>query len=287
MRSLPIVGPGSQLEEDEAPVEYLAPGPMDVFRAPRVPELPQAAALAETRAVLGAFHARLRAWRPGAPGTPVLDLRGTGPAVLDLVNTSLGEGEVSVRVTGPAAVEAQETAFAGVWRVREHRPDGALASDLVEAGTLPASVLAALAAAARDAAPRALPPEIPGLMNAPAVAREVLDRSARHVAGRPAHVINFTLLPMTPEDLAWLAQALGDGPVTILSRGYGNCRITATAVPHVFWVKYFNAMDQLILDTLEVVDVPEAALAAKEDLEDSTARLEEWLLSLEDVEVAA
>ena len=91
-----------------------------------------------------------------------------------------------------------------------------------------------------------------------------------------------SLLPMTPEDLAWLAQALGDGPVTILSRGYGNCRITATAVPHVFWVKYFNAMDQLILDTLEVVDVPEAALAAKEDLEDSTARLEEWLLSLEE-----
>ena len=103
----------------------------------------------------------------------------------------------------------------------------------------------------------------------------------------PADVLNLTLLPMSPADIAFLDHHIGTGDLTLLSRGYGNCRITATAVPHVFWVKYFNAMDQLILDTLEVVDVPEAALAAKEDLEDSTARLEEWLLSLEDVEVAA
>jgi hydrogenase-1 operon protein HyaF len=39
-------------------------------------------------------------------------------------------------------------------------------------------------------------------------------------------------------------------------------------------------MDQLILNTIEVVDVPEVALAAREDFEDSTARLAEWLETL-------
>lgn len=286
MLSLPVIGPGSQPEED-APLEYLSPGEMATFRAPRVPEVVSAPALAAARAALSGLHERLRAWELLSPGAPELDLRGLAPAALDLVNTSLGEGEVSVLVKGPRAVEAQETAFAGVWRVRERGPDGAVASDRVEAGAMPAAVRTALAAAARDAAPRELPPEIPGLMNAPAVAREILDRSARHVPGRPAHVLNFTLLPMTPEDLAWLAAALGEGPVTLLSRGYGNCRISSTAVPHVFWVKYYNSMDTLILDTIEVVDVPEAALAAREDLEDSTARLGEWLASLDDVEVRA
>jgi len=48
-------------------------------------------------------------------------------------------------------------------------------------------------------------------------------------------------------------------------------------------VQYFNSMDQLILNTLEVVQVPEAALAAREDYEDSIERLKEWILSLDDL----
>ena len=87
------------------------------------------------------------------------------------------------------------------------------------------------------------------------------------------HVINLTLLPHTEADLDWLAEALGTGSVTILSRGYGNCRITATALPHVWRVQYFNSMDTLILDTFEVSGLPEVACAAPEDLADSAARL--------------
>lgn len=41
----------------------------------------------------------------------------------------------------------------------------------------------------------------------------------------------------------------------------------------VWWVQYFNSQDALILNTLEIVDVPEVACAAAEDLEDSA----EWL----------
>ncbi|MBV6635741.1 MAG: hydrogenase expression/formation protein, partial [Mameliella sp.] len=77
----------------------------------------------------------------------------------------------------------------------------------------------------------------------------------------------------TEEDLAWLDRALGEGAVTILSRGYGNCRVTATALPHVWRVQFFNSQDALILDTFEVTTVPEVAFAAPEDLTDSADRL--------------
>ena len=46
-------------------------------------------------------------------------------------------------------------------------------------------------------------------------------------------------------------------------------------VRDVWRVQYFNSMQTLILDTLEVVDVPEVALAAPEDLADSKERLGE------------
>jgi hydrogenase-1 operon protein HyaF len=42
-------------------------------------------------------------------------------------------------------------------------------------------------------------------------------------------------------------------------------------------VRYFNSMNTLILDTIEVVDIPEAARAAAEDFADSIERLRELL----------
>ncbi len=83
--------------------------------------------------------------------------------------------------------------------------------------------------------------------------------------------------PIPREDLLWLDRMLGEGAVTILSRGYGNCRITATALPQVWRVQFFNSMDSLILDTFEVTTMPQVALAAPEDLADSAARIREVL----------
>ena len=107
-----------------------------------------------------------------------------------------------------------------------------------------------------------------------------LRASEAYRPGSETHVVNLTLLPVTPEDLDYLVVHLGGGPVTILSRGYGNCRISSTALPHTWWVQYFNSMDQLIRNTIEVDDVPVVALAAPEDLEDSIVRLREWVATL-------
>jgi hypothetical protein len=77
---------------------------------------------------------------------------------------------------------------------------------------------------------------------------------------------------MTPEDHQTLERALPVGSVAIISRGFGNCRITSTAARNVWREQYFNSMNTLILNTIEVVDVPEVALAAPEDLDDTRAR---------------
>jgi hydrogenase-1 operon protein HyaF len=82
---------------------------------------------------------------------------------------------------------------------------------------------------------------------------------------------------MTPEDHQVLERALPVGSVAIISRGFGNCRITSTGARDIWRVQYFNSMNTLILNTIEVVDVPEVALAADEDLIDTRGRLAELI----------
>jgi hydrogenase-1 operon protein HyaF len=125
----------------------------------------------------------------------------------------------------------------------------------------------------------ALPPNV---QNAPLLIEEVRDQSRRWRVGQLPHVINLTLLPVSPEDIAFLDHHLGTGRVLVLSRGYGNCRISNTRLPHCWRVVYYNSMDKVILNTVEVVDMPEVAMAAPEDLQDSHDRLCEVMAWLED-----
>jgi hydrogenase-1 operon protein HyaF len=178
-------------------------------------------------------------------------------------------------VSGPRAARIQESVFTGIWRVCELDAEGRLAGDFLEAASLPAIALEA----ARAAASRAPAPvdSLAGTMNAPALLEEIASRMRRRKGGMPAHVINLTLFPLTPEDLHALEQAFPAGPVAMISRGFGNCRIGSTLARDVWRVQYFNNMNTLILNTLEVVDVPEVAVAAVEDLVDSRARLVELI----------
>ena len=80
---------------------------------------------------------------------------------------------------------------------------------------------------------------------------------------------------MTLIDLAVMDDALGAGPVTVLSRGYGDCHIASTGRRHVWRVRHFNAGDRLIADTVEIVDIPVAARAFQEDVDDGARRLDD------------
>jgi len=272
----PDIGPGSQPQDDEILNTLDVQGDVLTFRPPMTeldaaPEV-VAAAMDFLRQLLAA----LRATPFGAPRPVRFSLLQFAPAVRDQINELLGEGEVSVQ-TG-IDLRAQETAFTGIWRIRSA---GGAGVDDVEAGAFPAALrdvaLARVFPSAANAP--AVPP--PDLMNAPALYHEIRSLSAQWDARRAAQVVNLSLLPATPEDLAWLDEQLGRISFSILSRGFGNCRITAAALPHVWWVQYFNGMEKLILNSIELVDIPAVALASAEDYADSSVRLAEWITSLE------
>jgi hydrogenase-1 operon protein HyaF len=278
MKEFPIpvvaLGPGSQPEADEA--NFLPmPRAMETFSMPVYHLEADPGLLSVVSELLERLRSAMQEVPASGPDRPRIDLGGLGQDVVDLINQSLGHGEVSILVRAPVQCRIQETIFAGVWRVQELSPRGELQRDSIVAGAIPH---VAQQSAEMTASGRFEPPALPaGIMNAPAVLNELQDKSRGYRSGQPAHVVNLSLLPMSPQDLEYLVEALGAGSVTILSRGYGNCRITSTRLAHVWWVQYFNSMDQIILNTIEVVDVPEVAQAAEEDYQDSIERLGEWL----------
>ena len=281
MKAFPIpvvsVGPGSQPPEDEGFEFIRMPSSMTTFRMPAHPVAADPAAVGEARAFLAELLGAARGHRFGGDVGFVRDLAPLGAQARRLVDEALGEGEVAAIIDEPA-VRLQETGFPGFWRVRTFDDEGRLAADTVEVGPAPAVVAEAALLGSRCRMPKRAVTD--GVVNAPSILTELVTASTQ-AAGAGAHVVNLTLLPVSPEDVQWLVGALEIGPVTLLSRGYGNCRITSTRLRHTWWVQYFNSMDQLILNTLEVVPVPEVALAAAEDFDDSLSRLDEWLATLE------
>lgn len=293
MKPFPVpvvpVGPGSQ-PEDEDTLDYMVmPQGMETYRPPVLPEREVMAAQSGAQGALRDVLVALSRALGGLPAQPV-PLAPLSEADRVLINQVMGEGEVSVRVQGEGGeLLIQESVFAGVWRVLRRVADTqnggwTVVTDQIEVGRMPLGVMEAAGHAAVPAARRRVLKE-PGLsgnwpagvMNAPSVLNELEDRVQAWRPGAAAHVINLTLLPLSPEDVAAIDASLGQGPVLILSRGYGNCRITLTEVPMCWRVSYYNSQDAMILDTLEVTDMPEVACAASEDLMDSQERLADLL----------
>ncbi|MEF9996817.1 MAG: hydrogenase expression/formation C-terminal domain-containing protein [Burkholderiaceae bacterium] len=280
MKPFPIpvtaFGPGSQPTEDDEITGLDMPREVDVFSMPLVPDVTDRVAATECRDVLMRLLTELTAWNPeGSDPGPVTSLMGVAPAALDLVNQMMGEGEVGIRIVAGRDVRIQESIFTGLWRVREFNPEGALIADHVEAACIPAAVLST----AREATLAEMPEQVlpPEAMNSPAILTELRAQMAEWQPGKPAHVINLTLLPMSPIDLKVIDVALGSGPLAMISRGFGNCHISATTLRHVWRVQYFNSMKTMILNTVVVTDMPEEAIAAPEDLHDTTQRLAELI----------
>ncbi len=286
------IGPGSQPEQpgDEAWSCLPLPAQIETYQPPSLPQ-PNGNA---TAAVQDLLRGMIEAMEASAAHTPPLafDLAGLDADAHRLLAQVFGEGELSARaaLSDGVSVQIQEARYAGVWRVLTLGAQGERLGDHVEIGPLPAIVLRQAASGAARAAVPPLPgsadsPDGPGqaLMNAPAIAHEIAAMQAKAVecgGAGSSHVINFSLLPVSPADIAWLEQMLGEGTVGLFSTGYGKCMVMATALRHVWRVRYFDGSNKVLLDTVEITRVPEVVLASHDDLADSLQHLREivqWL----------
>ena len=268
----PAFGPGSQIDDGEK-LDYMEmPREMAVFDRPIAPEPDDTIGMEAGKAKLHEILDALSTYKIGQPAK-VVEINGLLDLDLGLVNQLLGEGEVSI-VCGNT-IQAQEAVLAGVWRVLHFGETGELVRDTVEITDYPDAVSDQVFAQSQA---EVLPvdSQLPaGVFNAPSLISEMADKQASYKSGDPVHSINFTLLPQTEEDLAYIAEKVGKGSTVILSRGYGNCRVSSTNTNNIWWVQYYNSQDAMILNSIEIINVPEVVCAAQEDIDDSADRLRE------------
>lgn len=277
--SIPVVvEPGSQpADEDGVVLDYMKlPAEAWTYSMPVIPE-PEDIQGREAGIALLAKLAATLSEQQVSDAARVIELTELDTADIELLDQVLGNGEVSIVYEGMLRAKIQESVLAGVWRVQYLNEDDGVERDVIEVGVIPTLIRDGVftdAAADIQFDPDNMPA---GVGNAPALLVEIADKLPDYQPGNDPYVINLSLLPNTDEDIEVLASTLGGGPAVILSRGYGNCRITSTATRNVWWVQYFNSQDTLILNTIEISQVPEVACAAQEDLDDSAERLHEIL----------
>jgi hydrogenase-1 operon protein HyaF len=272
-----VIGPGSQPPDPpDRQLDFVSlPREMNSYRAPQIPVPEAVMHLWGAKAVCDWLGQALADYRVG--DTPLIaDISSLDAPNRDLVNQILGEGEVSMKYDDAAIrVSMQESVLAGIWRSFYIDRAGHITHDFIEVCDVPV-----LARRTPDVAmvsallPGCVPDDV---MNAPPILIELQEHAASWHPGDAAHVINLTLLPLSEGDIRFLDDTLGTGPVETLSRGYGNCNVSSTAYPGIWWVRYTNSMGRQILNTLEVTDVPEVIRAAQEDLDDSRRRFHDLL----------
>jgi hydrogenase-1 operon protein HyaF len=267
-----VTGPGSQPDSGQDLRYINMPNDMATYHAPNVPNPDAVAGLAGAREAMRWLGDTLAAYRDGAP-PQLADLTTLGHEDRELVNQILGEGEVSIVSTANVPARCQESVLAGVWRTMYFDDRDRVACDLLEVASIP-HVLTSAATRGRPVSTST--PEAAGeVPNALPILVELEARAEIYASTGAPHAINLTLLPLSEAEIEFLDRRLGTGPVEVLSRGYGKCQVTSTATPNLWWVRYYNSMGTLILNSIEVVAVPEAVIAAPEDLRDSATRLQE------------
>ena len=275
--SVHIFRPGRPENAEPSDQLDILPMPRDInsYKKPLLPEVESVDNLTRAMEAMAWLQEALAGYRVGAESR-ALDITTLDAQNRDLVNQILGEGEVSVLYRGDFAARIQEAVLAGVWRTFYLDREGNPSRDVIEVCDAPLLARSPASDHLTDLADRAANAPTDAA-NARPILVEIQEKLEHRSAALPAHVINLTLLPLSESELQFLDQALGIGPIRILSRGYGDCRIDSTGVAGVWWVRYFNAADKLILNTLEVVDLPAVACAAQEDLDDSCERLRDIL----------
>jgi hydrogenase-1 operon protein HyaF len=103
--------------------------------------------------------------------------------------------------------------------------------------------------------------------NAPVLLREIAEHVRQLLQGGEPGVIDLRALPLTPDDLDWLRDKLGEGEVLATLDSNGESTLAETACPGVWWVTHRNERGAVVSEFIEVTFVPELLKAHAEDVE--------------------
>jgi hydrogenase-1 operon protein HyaF len=107
----------------------------------------------------------------------------------------------------------------------------------------------------------------PGLTgNAPPLLRELVQLVRRLLETGEPSAIDLSALPLTPADLDWLRERLGNGEISVTLQASGESTLEETACPGVWWVTHHNEQGAVTSQFLEVTFVPELVKAHPQDV---------------------
>jgi hydrogenase-1 operon protein HyaF len=112
------------------------------------------------------------------------------------------------------------------------------------------------------------PPAEVGLTgNALPLLREISERLHRLLESGETGAIDLSALPLTPADLDWLHEKLGEGEIAVTLQANGESTLNETACPGVWWVEHHNEHGAVTAQFIEVALVPELVKAHPKDIE--------------------
>jgi len=115
----------------------------------------------------------------------------------------------------------------------------------------------------------------PGLTgNAPPLLREISELLRRLLESGETAAIDLSALPLTPVDLDWLHDKLGEGEIAVTLQASGESTLNETACPGVWWVTHHNEQGAVTSQFIEVSFVPELVKAHPQDVEIGRENLE-------------
>jgi len=120
-----------------------------------------------------------------------------------------------------------------------------------------------------------VPSAEPGLTgNAPPLLRELAEQVKRLLATGEPSAIDLSALPLTPADLDWLHNKLGNGEIAITLQANGESTLNETACPGLWWVTHHNEQGVVTSQFIEVAFVPELVKAHPQDVAIGLEKLE-------------
>lgn len=110
--------------------------------------------------------------------------------------------------------------------------------------------------------------------NAPPLLRELAELLRKLLETGESSAIDLSALPLTPADLDWLREKLGEGEIAVTLQANGESTLNETACAGVWWVAHRNEQGSLTAQFLEVAFVPELVKAHPQDVETGSEYLE-------------